>query len=335
MKETIMNKFKFMFYYLCFISIHTNNICMENTSAVNSKLVKASNEGDLNKVIKAIKSGANVNSIALIIAAEKGHENIVKFLLDVGANPNIMESYGNTSLIAASEANNEEIVKLLLKFGADVNHQYLNEEHITAESDTALMKAAKRGNENIIKILLESGARVNLRNKKHYTALIYAAQNGSENIVKLLLAAGGCDLRSVSNLGPFEPSAINAAKIRGFDNIIKIIETAKKLKEISKETAITAIINAKKTKLFDAIKTGDYSSVKELLSIISLGIYDNQGNNPLHLAIIAPDNPNKLEIFKLILSTRPQLAQEENNLGKTPIDLAPNNPVILKFLLYQ
>lgn len=62
---------------------------------------------------------------ALMIAARNSREwsnpQIVKLLLDHGADPNVPNNEGCTSLIFASEHGNIEAVKLLLEYGANPN----------------------------------------------------------------------------------------------------------------------------------------------------------------------------------------------------------------------
>jgi len=54
----------------------------------------------------------------------KSSENIVKILLNNGADPNVQNTYGDTALImAAYDAASEKIVEILLKCGADPNIQ--------------------------------------------------------------------------------------------------------------------------------------------------------------------------------------------------------------------
>jgi len=77
----------------------------------------------------------------------------VKLLLEYGANPNVIDGYGEYSpLSAASMRNQIETVKLLLDYGADVNYRY-------NKSETALTVATKGCKHfKIVQLLLEHGA---------------------------------------------------------------------------------------------------------------------------------------------------------------------------------
>jgi len=72
-----------------------------------------------------IEHGVNVNQkgiqgeTPLLRACQRGHENIVKYLVEHGANVNI-KTY-TTPLKVACENGNERIIKYLLEHGADIN----------------------------------------------------------------------------------------------------------------------------------------------------------------------------------------------------------------------
>lgn len=59
----------------------------------------------------------NVGKTALIYAVDEGHEKVVKMLLENGANPNIIYNYG-TALTIASDNNNNRMAALLKKYNA-------------------------------------------------------------------------------------------------------------------------------------------------------------------------------------------------------------------------
>jgi len=76
--------------------------------------------------------------------------DLVKWLLDHKADPNIQDVYGITSLIFATVGRDEKVIDLLLNYGADVNMKNVS-------GDTALFYAL--GDENIEKILKKAGAK--------------------------------------------------------------------------------------------------------------------------------------------------------------------------------
>jgi hydrogenase-4 component B len=91
---------------------------------------------------------------ALILASEKGHIEIVKYLLANGANINEKDNYGNTALILASFSAHIKVVKYLLSNGANITEKDEN-------GYTALILASWEGHIEIVKSLLANGANVN------------------------------------------------------------------------------------------------------------------------------------------------------------------------------
>ena len=167
-----------------------------------NKLLKAAEKGDANKVAKFIKKGADVNFsdnvgwTPLYRAAIKGHVEVVKMLLDAGADIEKTTS-GITPLCWAADNGKTEVVKLLLERGANVNA-------IGKKNAPALYHAADIGYKDLVNVLLENGADVNVQTDDEYrwTPLHvavssrfspYGVKNQEENraeIVRFILESG-------------------------------------------------------------------------------------------------------------------------------------------------
>ena len=92
----------------------------------------------------------NSNVTPLFIAVSNGHEEVVKLLVEKGADPNIIDSYGDSSHLAAAQRDHWEIVKLLIAKGANIHQQ-------TKQKENLLHIAAKNDKKEVIKYLLEIG----------------------------------------------------------------------------------------------------------------------------------------------------------------------------------
>lgn len=96
---------------------------------------------------------------------------------------NIQGNYGNTALMKASREGKFEIVKELLDAGADIALK-------NADGNTALWLACFSENSSIVEILIDAGIEIDTLNINGVTPLMYAASSGKENMVTLLLNAG-------------------------------------------------------------------------------------------------------------------------------------------------
>ncbi|KAK4220622.1 hypothetical protein QBC38DRAFT_525549, partial [Podospora fimiseda] len=112
---------------------------------------------------------------ALQAASLEGHQEIVKLLLDEGADVNAQGGLYDNALQAASLEGHQEIVKLLLDKGAGVNEQggfYGN----------ALQAASSKDHQEIVKLLLDKGAKE--RTSTHRRALWRWRQQVENNLVR-------------------------------------------------------------------------------------------------------------------------------------------------------
>ncbi|KAI5850232.1 kinase-like domain-containing protein [Morchella snyderi] len=145
-----------------------------------------------------VQKGANVNApasqeesgrTALQTAAENSHVEIVKILLDAEANTEA-KGYsvsGRGALQAAAQFGNTEVVKILLDRGAKINMP-----PAIVSGRTALQAASESGNLELVKLLVNEGAKMNYKISKTSgrTPIQGAAEGGHLDVVKFLLASG-------------------------------------------------------------------------------------------------------------------------------------------------
>ncbi len=124
-----------------------------------TELETASRKGDLPTVKKMIDKGADVNSqegMALSLAAENGHADVVALLLARGAKVNIKKP-SNIPLNLASANGHRNIVKLLLDKGANIES--------LDRGNTPLVDALKKDNYDTAKYLVSRGANIDHANR--------------------------------------------------------------------------------------------------------------------------------------------------------------------------
>jgi hypothetical protein len=112
-------------------------------------------------------------------AARKGQADVVRTLLDQGADVNAKFRYGATALSYASDKGHLEVVKVLLERGADVNVRD------TFYGETPISWAASKGHTAIVQALLDKGA------EGVDDVLKAGARGGNLDLVRVALGKGG------------------------------------------------------------------------------------------------------------------------------------------------
>ena len=149
----------------------------------------ACEEGHTDIVKLLLDHGAEINTAtnngwqAIHHAANKGHTDIVKLLLDHNAKVNATTNNGWQAIHLAAEQGHTDIVKLLLDHGAEINAA-------TNDGWQAIHLAAEQEHTDIVKLLLDHDAEVNATRNNGWQAIHLAAEQGHTDIVKLLLDHG-------------------------------------------------------------------------------------------------------------------------------------------------
>ena len=151
---------------------------------------KACKEGDLDEVETFIKNGCDVDGTSqiflsygrtpLICAAGEGRFDVVKYLIDHGADVSKKDYRQRTALHYASKRGHLKVVEVLLSKGAEINVEDENR-------CTPLMFTAGRIHNDILLYLIDHGADVNKKDGRNRTALHYASDL---KVVKALLSKG-------------------------------------------------------------------------------------------------------------------------------------------------
>ena len=224
----------------------------------------AAREGDIASARVMLDAGVDIDygdvdqTSALVVAIMNKQYSFARFLIDRGADVNVVGGYGRTALYAIVDIRNEdysalpsrkaedplptlELVEILLARGANVNLALTanlpgrsgmdsGDTTLTAGT-TPLMRAARAGDTAVIRLLFERGAEAKVTTKDGNTALMFAAgvgyrdkntrggeRDGLEAV--RIFADAGLDLRTVNTRGE---TALHGAADRGADTIVQFL----------------------------------------------------------------------------------------------------------------
>ena len=178
---------------------------------LDQKLYEAVNSFDASAVASHIAAGADVDSVhavgytPLMRAAEIGQADLVRLLLDGGANPNLRDRNGRSAAEIAIEADSVEVIEALLEGGADFDAR-------DSYDQSLVLRVVESGRESAYAILDAFGryeVDVNVGNERR-TPLYHAVEQGDAQLVSALLRAGADpSLASGSGALPLSPALSN------------------------------------------------------------------------------------------------------------------------------
>lgn len=209
---------------------------------VQSTLNQAIADNNIERVKELLAAGAELepecepNSICkpLAFAAARGRLEIVKLLLEAGADPNGKNAYGDTAFMVAenaiatdksSDADVRKVRRYLLENGTNPNQP--NDFGISP-----LIGMCGSGEKELVQLALKHGGDVNATfvrkvDSEHgdrNSALMWASGQGEVEIVRMLLDAGA----NPSYTNTIGENAVDWAKAKGHHEIVKIIMSSVK-----------------------------------------------------------------------------------------------------------
>ncbi len=224
----------------------------------------------------------------------------IAILVAKGANVDAKDYGGNTALHYAALSNAVDAVDTLIEKGADIE----NRENYGRTP--LILCARERGGPRTIKVLLEAGADVNARDKFQDTALNLASWRGKKEVVDVLLDAGaeipskGRDVRYL-----FSEAASHGLN-RLFDAVAKVGGDP------------TFKLSNGGTLLHAAASGGSAEIIEILISKgLDINLKDNYGWSPLHYA--ARDGRVKA-VERLI--TKGADIKTRTIMGQSPLNVA-------------
>ncbi|KAM6456526.1 2-5A-dependent ribonuclease [Liasis olivaceus] len=264
-----------------------------------TKLNDAVKAGDIQLVRQLLEEGADINAhveygwTPLHSAVQRDSEEIVNFLLENGADPFVRKDDGATPFILAGIEGNVNILKLFLDKGSDVNEYGVN-------GFTAFMEAAVNGREEALRFLHKNGADVNQgrivdENKRAVkkggaTALMDAASHGHFALVKILVEEMDADVNICDNK---DANAIVHA-------LVSEDKAWNKEKEESALFLLECKIDAKKrdedgkTVLVLAVERESQSLVKAILKLDEVDLDDADKDNTTALQVAVKKKNNEI-----------------------------------------
>lgn len=170
----------------------------------------AAQNGNLDQLMKALdepkikvdqKDPSGMS--ALMVAADKGHAEIAKWLVEKGARVAAKDDEGETAVMKAATNGYTDLCMTLIEaqcshrkvqkqLGQNAGVALANEKKLIVDSKddegcTALMKVAATGNLEMFQLLLEQKASAEAKDDMGWTPLMWAALNGRLNIVEYLV----------------------------------------------------------------------------------------------------------------------------------------------------
>lgn len=276
---------------------------------------------------------------SLMIAARRGHRDIVDLLIKSGAQVNLQDKIGDTALMKIAQA------KKQIGSQKDINSIFSENKHvdnlnvlnnqiedsgfplIDIENNDMqatfpdsfkvdLSQEFQEFNEDILgnNLYIANTNQDFINNDLELDILNFSENVNNEilekniDIVNLLIKAG---------------ADLNIKNQKDQTAYFKASEHNKELAEVLKNTIISY-----KEEIYKAIKENNYDTFKKyLLKVGTICFEDESGNNLLHYAF----KENNFEFAKIIYALKPELIAQVNNSGQTPLSFA-NNPEGFKFI---
>ena len=302
-----------------------------STPSIGSEaLYTAIEKGDVEMVRLLVEAGADVNAAEgfggdtpLHEAVEQGDAEIVKILVAAGADVNAEGYFDRTPLSLAAEEGATEIMQILLGSGPDADTPADGEDKEAASTPSigseALYTAIEKGDVEMVRLLVEAGADVNASEGfGGDTPLHEAVEQGNAQIVKILVAAGA----DVNAEGYFDRTPLSLAAAEGATEIMQILlgsgpDADTPADGEDKEAASTPSIGSEA--LYTAIEKGDVEMVRLL---VEGGADVNAaegfgGNTPLHEAVKKGD----VEMVKILVAAGANI-EAKGYFDRTPLSLA-------------
>lgn len=125
-------------------------------------------------------AGVPVQATPLLLAVLSGEVKTAQYLIRQKARQDLPDAEGRFPLLVAAENGHEQLVRDLIKAGGDPDMKS------RANGDTPLILAAGKGHEKVVRVLLAGGAGRDVGNRFGDVALDVAEEKGFEKVIEAL-----------------------------------------------------------------------------------------------------------------------------------------------------
>lgn len=259
---------------------------------------------DLVKLL--VERGADVNAednngvVPLHSLATRNSAEAIEFLTAKGANVDAVSYGGNTALHYAALSDAADAAAVLIKEGADME---IKEDY---GRTPLILGARERGGPKIIKVFLEGGADVNAKDKFGATALDLAAWRGKKEVVDILLDSGA----DVPAKGPSAHMLLSQAATHGLSRLFGVV--------IEAGADPTFNLSDGGTLLHAAAAGGSAEIIGILIGKgLDINLKDNYGWTPLHYAA----RDGRVEAVEQLIAQGAEI-EARTIMGQSPLNVA-------------
>ena len=285
-------------------------------------LSHAANKGHLDIVDYLVSIGAPVNFkdklgiSPLLNSLITNHTEVAMKLIEVGADVMVQDKDKKNTIFYATVNNNLGLIKVLVDKGADISVVAKVEDLYTGQqtSLTPLMAAAEYGFVEIATFFISNGVDVNQLTAQRQNALHKAAQYGHTDIARML-HDHGCNMKQFDFEGHMPP---HLAALNNHAEFIKFfVEETTYDVESFRNSKGGSILN-------DASYSGSLDVVKYLMTVPEgrdlIHAFDNVGLGPMHLVCL---NGN-IKVLEILMENGGDVNVKSDN-GFTPLVFSVNN----------
>lgn len=253
------------------------------------KLLQCVRQGDKEQARKLTVSGvphlinyndATNGDTALSVAATANNDDMIEFLLELGAHPDVVDRRGRSAIMRAAEYGHVQCVEKLCTAGADLKLKDVDGKGVLFHCISPTQR-----HEKCMEICLEHGAEVNNKSNSGLPVFLCAceAAQGSEQVCMLMLQKGA---EPNSRDATTRRTALMGAAASGSVAVTRaMLQKGADVNEMTTRTRTHAAHEAAK---------GGHIDVLKVLAAYGANFdqIDDQGNSPIHYAARGGHGPS-------------------------------------------